>query len=108
MLDVFRQMTTRTRGIHDGAPASVIVLAGPNGAGKSTAAPFLLGDTLRVVEFVNADTIAQGLAAFDPDSVSLEAGRILRARLRNWPPGGVISLSRPPSPVDRWHPGSRT
>jgi predicted ABC-type ATPase len=61
---------------------SVIVLAGPNGAGKSTAAPFLLADTLRVVEFVNADTIALGLAAFDPDSVALEAGSIMHARLR--------------------------
>ena len=61
---------------------SVIVLAGPNGAGKSTAAPFLLGDTLHVVEFVNADTIAQGLAAFAPDSVALEAGAIMHARLR--------------------------
>ena len=36
-------------------PPSVIVLAGPNGAGKSTAAPFLLGDALGVLEFVNAD-----------------------------------------------------
>ena len=61
---------------------SVIVLAGPNGAGKSTAAPFLLGNALGVLEFVNADTIAQGLAAFAPDSVALEAGGIMHARLR--------------------------
>ena len=40
---------------------SVIVLAGPNGAGKTTVAPLLLRETLGVVEFVNADAIAQGL-----------------------------------------------
>ncbi len=61
---------------------SVIVLAGPNGSGKTTAAPKLLPETLGVVEFVNADTIAQGLAAFDPEQVALEAGSIMLARLR--------------------------
>lgn len=61
---------------------SVIVLAGPNGAGKTTAAPWLLRQTLGVFEFVNADAIAQGLAAYDPDGVALEAGRIMLARLR--------------------------
>lgn len=61
---------------------NVIVLAGPNGAGKSTAAPRLLQETLGVVEFVNADTIAQGLAAFAPERVAIEAGSIMHARLR--------------------------
>ncbi len=61
---------------------SVIVLAGPNGAGKTTAAPWLLRQTLGVVEFVNADTVAQGLAAFDPERVAFEAGSIMHARLR--------------------------
>jgi predicted ABC-type ATPase len=57
------------------------VLAGPNGAGKSTAAPTLLRGALRVAEFVNADVIARGLSAFDPDSVALRAGRIMLRRL---------------------------
>jgi predicted ABC-type ATPase len=61
---------------------AVVVLAGPNGSGKSTAAPFLLRDALAVTEFVNADTIAQGLSAFNPLGQALEAGRILHARLR--------------------------
>jgi len=38
---------------------NVIVLAGPNGAGKTTAAPKVLREALGVVEFVNADTIAE-------------------------------------------------
>jgi len=59
----------------------VIVLAGPNGAGKTTAAPKVLRDVLGVVEFVNADTIAQGLAAFGPELVALEAGAVMLARL---------------------------
>jgi len=63
------------------ATPSVIVLAGPNGAGKTSAAPALLRDILGVVEFVNADTIAQGLAAFSPERVTLEAGAILLGRL---------------------------
>jgi len=63
------------------APPSVIVLAGPNGSGKTTSAPKLLRDVLGVVEFVNADTIAQGLAAFSPELVALEAGAIMHARL---------------------------
>jgi predicted ABC-type ATPase len=63
------------------APPSVIVLAGANGSGKTTSAPKLLRDVLGVVEFVNADTIAQGLAAFSPELVALEAGAIMLSRL---------------------------
>jgi predicted ABC-type ATPase len=59
----------------------VIVLAGPNGAGKTTASQTLLAEALRVVTFVNADVIAQGLAGFDPDSAAVEASRIMLGRL---------------------------
>jgi len=64
------------------ANPSVIVLAGPNGAGKTTTAPTLLRETLGVVEFVNADTIAHGLAAFSPELVALEAGTIMLDHIR--------------------------
>lgn len=64
------------------ARPSVVILAGPNGAGKSTAAPDLLHHALAVHEFVNADVIAQGLSAFEPDSAALAAGRIMLGRLR--------------------------
>jgi predicted ABC-type ATPase len=62
-------------------PPSIVILAGPNGAGKSTTAPFLLRDALAVTEFVNADQIAQGLSAFSPETVAIEAGRLMLARL---------------------------
>ena len=60
---------------------SVVILAGPNGAGKSTAAPELLQGELSVNEFVNADVIARGLSAFDPDRAAIAAGRVMLARL---------------------------
>ncbi|MDG3002484.1 zeta toxin family protein [Paludisphaera mucosa] len=62
---------------------SVIVLAGPNGAGKSTAAPALLRGRLAVADFVNADEIARGLSAFAPESMAVQAGRIMLARLKH-------------------------
>jgi predicted ABC-type ATPase len=58
-----------------------IVLGGINGAGKTTSARMILADTLKVMAFVNADVIAQGLSGFDPDAVNLEAGRIMLSRL---------------------------
>lgn len=57
------------------------MLAGPNGAGKTTASRPLLTGALAVEEFVNADAIAKGLSAFRPESVAIEAGRIMLARL---------------------------
>ncbi len=60
----------------------MIIIAGCNGAGKSTLAPFLLRDTFGLTDYVNADTIAQGLSAFAPETVALGAGRIMLKRLR--------------------------
>jgi predicted ABC-type ATPase len=61
---------------------SVVILAGPNGAGKSTVAPALLHGALAVNEFVNADVIASGLSAFDPESAAIAAGRVMLSRIR--------------------------
>ncbi|MBI3374190.1 MAG: zeta toxin family protein [Betaproteobacteria bacterium] len=61
---------------------NLIVIARPNGAGKSTAAPLLIGRRLGIAEFVNADVIAAGLLAFSPETVALEAGRIMLKRVR--------------------------
>ena len=60
----------------------LVVIAGPNGSGKSTSAPALLRGRLGVTEFVNADTIAQGLSAFSPENAAIQAGRVMLARLR--------------------------
>lgn len=60
----------------------VVVLAGPNGAGKTTTAPFLLKDLLGVTEFVNADVVATGLSAFQPERAAMAAGRVMLSRLR--------------------------
>src|SRR5207249_1904973 len=37
--------------------------------------------TLKVMTFVNADVIAQGIAGFDPDSANVRASRIMLERL---------------------------
>ncbi len=60
----------------------VIVIAGPNGAGKSTTAPAILQGALGVTEFVNADTIAAGLSAFNPEKAAFQAGRVMLERLQ--------------------------
>ncbi len=59
----------------------VIVIAGPNGAGKSTAAPDILQGAMSVTEFVNADVIARGLSAFDPEGAAVSAGKVMLRRL---------------------------
>ena len=62
--------------------AHIIIIGGPNGAGKSTTAPALLKGTLGVTEFVNADTIARGLSAFQPEGTAFHAGRVMLERIR--------------------------
>jgi predicted ABC-type ATPase len=59
----------------------VVVIGGPNGAGKTTCAALLLPKALGMRQFVNADTIAAGLSAFEPESVAIQAGRIMLQRL---------------------------
>jgi predicted ABC-type ATPase len=61
----------------------IIVIGGPNGAGKSTTAPALLKGTLGVTEFVNADTIAHGLSAFQPEGAAFHAGRVMLERIHH-------------------------
>lgn len=69
----------------------LIIIAGPNGAGKSTTAPALLQGTLGVTEFVNADVIAQGLSAFNPERAAFYAGRVMLERLQQLA-GGALKL----------------
>jgi predicted ABC-type ATPase len=60
----------------------VAILGGINGAGKTTASQRLLREALRIPLFTNADTIARGLNAFDPESEAMKAGRIMLDHLR--------------------------
>jgi len=60
---------------------TLYLLAGCNGAGKTTAAFTLLPGLLACREFVNADEIARGLSPFQPETVSIQAGRLMLARL---------------------------
>ena len=56
-------------------------LIGPNGAGKTTASYSVLPDLLGCWEFVNADEIAKGLSPFNPESVAIEAGKLMLQRI---------------------------
>lgn len=60
---------------------NLYIVAGANGAGKSTFARLFLPDYADCKEFVNADLIAAGLSPFNPDSLALEAGRLMLARI---------------------------
>src|ERR1700741_4972704 len=68
-----------------------VIIAGPNGAGKVTLAPRLLAGELEVLAFVNADVIAQGLAAFSPEMAAVEAGRTMLRWIRGRGRSGVDS-----------------
>jgi hypothetical protein len=68
---------------------TVVILAGPNGAGKTTSARTLLAETLQLMTFVNADVIAQGLSGFNPESMGIEAGRVMLQRLH------ALAIPRP-------------
>lgn len=58
------------------------IIGGPNGAGKTTGAYTLLPDMVHCKEYVNADEIARGLSPFNPEGVSIEAGRIMLQRIK--------------------------
>jgi predicted ABC-type ATPase len=60
----------------------VAVLGGINGAGKTTASQRILRDALQIPVFTNADAIARGLNAFDPESEAMKSGRIMLDHMR--------------------------
>lgn len=60
---------------------NLYIIAGCNGAGKTTASYTVLPEILECKEFVNADSIAAGLSPFNPESVALEAGRLMLQRI---------------------------
>jgi len=60
---------------------NLYVVAGPNGAGKSTFARLFLPEYADCREFVNADLIAAGLSPFNPESLAIQAGRLMLERI---------------------------
>jgi len=60
---------------------NLYIIAGCNGAGKTTASYTILPEILDCREFVNADNIAAGISPFNPESVAIEAGRIMLKRI---------------------------
>jgi len=60
---------------------NLYIIAGCNGAGKTTASYTILPEMLNCREFVNADSIAAGLSPFNPESVAIEAGRLMLNRI---------------------------
>jgi predicted ABC-type ATPase len=60
---------------------NLYIIAGCNGAGKTTASFTILPEIIECKEFVNADEIARGLSPFQPERMSIEAGRIMISRV---------------------------
>jgi predicted ABC-type ATPase len=60
---------------------NLYIISGCNGAGKTTASFTMLPEMLECKEFVNADEIAKGLSPFNPETVSIQAGRIMLQRI---------------------------
>ena len=60
---------------------TLYIISGCNGAGKTTASMTILPDVLDCQEFVNADEIARGLSPFNPEGVSIAAGRLMLDRI---------------------------
>ena len=65
------------------------IISGCNGAGKTTASYTILPEILKCKEFVNADEIARGLSPFNPESVAIEAGRLMLQRVEDLLSRGV-------------------
>ncbi len=60
---------------------NLYIVAGCNGAGKTTASYTILPEIIECKEFINADEIAKGISPFQPEKVSIKAGRIMLNRI---------------------------
>ncbi|HEX8835220.1 MAG TPA: zeta toxin family protein [Abditibacteriaceae bacterium] len=61
---------------------NLYLIGEPNGAGKTTIASQMLPNYVGCREFVNADNIAAGLSPFQPETVALQAGRLMLERMQ--------------------------
>lgn len=60
---------------------NLYIVSGCNGAGKTTASYSVLPNLLNCKQFVNADEIAKGLSPFNPESVAMQAGKLMLMRI---------------------------
>jgi len=60
---------------------NLYIIGGANGSGKTTTAKQILPYFLNVYEYLNADEIAAGLSPFRPESVAIQAGKLMLKRL---------------------------
>lgn len=63
------------------AEKNLYIISGCNGAGKTTASYSVLPKFLDCKQFVNADEIAKGLSPFCPESVAIQAGKLMLLRI---------------------------
>lgn len=68
---------------------NLFIIAGCNGAGKTTASFNVLPQILNCREFVNADEIAKGISPFAPESVAIQAGKLMLQRIEALLSAGV-------------------
>ncbi len=68
---------------------NLYVIGGANGSGKTTVALSVLPSILGVFEYVNADAIAAGLSPLNPESMAIQAGRLMLERLQTLVNSGV-------------------
>lgn len=61
--------------------SNLYIISGCNGAGKTTASYAMFPEMLDCKEFINADEIAKGLSPFQPETVAIDAGRIMLMRM---------------------------
>lgn len=61
----------------------IYIIAGCNGAGKTTASFTILPEYMHCEEYINADEIARGLSPFHPESVPIEAGKLMISRIND-------------------------
>ena len=65
------------------AKKKIYIIAGCNGAGKTTASFTILPEFMNCEEYINADEIARGLSPFHPESVPIEAGKLMISRIND-------------------------
>jgi predicted ABC-type ATPase len=68
---------------------NLYLIGGANGAGKTTTALQILPNFLDVYEYVNADEIAAGISPLKPESVAIQAGKIMLKRLNYLANSGI-------------------